>query len=244
MSINPEEVTLEVKETHQFSAVGFDEYGNAIQGLAFNWAVVAGGGVIDQDGVFTAGPIGQFPSTLRATASQDGLSRTGSASVIVVPALAVAAGTVGGTPYAFFRSGSFLVATDVTDPVSPGEVGRLLLPGVVQGLFFRESDGLLFVANRFSGLRVVDVSDPSAPVEIGSLDTPGSAQAVTVVAGLAYGGRWVLRPADCRRVRSVGSGVCRRPGHPQRSLGRLHGRGAGLRSLRLLRLAHSRRGHP
>ena len=84
-----------------------------------------------------------------------------------------------GTLYVFFGSGHMILAADVSDPSNPVEVGRLLVPGLVRGLFFRESDGLLFVANGDEGgLRIVEASDPSALVEIGGLDTPGEAYGV------------------------------------------------------------------
>ena len=103
------------------------------------------------------------------------------------PALAVAHGRVGGVPHVFFGTGRFVVAADVSDPASPVEVGRLVLPGVVNGLFFREADNLLFVASReVGGLRIVDVSDPSDPLELGHLDTPDIAWEVAVSGDLAF----------------------------------------------------------
>jgi hypothetical protein len=45
---------------------------------------------------------------------------------------------------------------------------------------------LAYVADGFSGLRVIDVSDPALPVELGFLDTPDNAFGITVVGTLAY----------------------------------------------------------
>ena len=103
------------------------------------------------------------------------------------PALAVTAGIVDGTPYAFFGSGPLVVAADVSDPAKPVEVGRLLVPGQVSDILFRESDALLFVANDDEGgLRILDVSDPSAMVEAGFLNSPGFADEIAVVGDHAF----------------------------------------------------------
>jgi hypothetical protein len=63
-------------------------------------------------------------------------------------------------------------------------VGALDTPGSALGV--EVVDGLAYVADRGSGLRIIDVTDPAAPVELGALDTPGSALGVEVVDGLAY----------------------------------------------------------
>jgi hypothetical protein len=47
-------------------------------------------------------------------------------------------------------------------------------------------NGLAYVADGYSGLRVIDVSNPSAPIEIGATEIPYFARDVTVLGGLAY----------------------------------------------------------
>ncbi len=46
---------------------------------------------------------------------------------------------------------------------------------------------LAYVADGYSGLRVIDVSNPALPVEIGALETPGYAEGVEVMNTLAFG---------------------------------------------------------
>ena len=68
--------------TAQFTAAGFDEYGNEIPGLAFLWE--ATGGEVDQAGLFTAiGRSGRYEVT--ATATFKGSSGIGSAMVTIPP---------------------------------------------------------------------------------------------------------------------------------------------------------------
>ena len=52
-------------------------------------------------------------------------------------------------------------------------------------------DGLAYLADGFSGLRIIDVSNPAAPLEVGHIDTPGRAEDVAVV-----GGAYVAADAD------------------------------------------------
>ncbi len=71
---------MSVNSTQQFTAVGRDTKGNIFD-ITPSWAVVADGGTINDNGLFTAGSVpGQFP--VRATS--DGIS--GQATVVVTPA--------------------------------------------------------------------------------------------------------------------------------------------------------------
>jgi len=59
-------------------------------------------------------------------------------------------------------------------------------------------DSLAYVADDYSGLRIIDVSVPSSPIEVGFYDTPDEAKGVYVQGGLAYvadrsGGLIILR---------------------------------------------------
>ena len=65
ISLLPNPVTLAVASTQQFVAVGKDAGGNIVQFVP-TWTVVAGGGTIDQSGVFTAGGlIGTYTNTVQ-----------------------------------------------------------------------------------------------------------------------------------------------------------------------------------
>ncbi len=78
--VTPSSVTLAPEGTQSFTATGYDQYDNEISGLSFTWSVVNGGGTVDSNGVFTAGPTaGTYPDTVQATA--EGIS--GYASVTV-----------------------------------------------------------------------------------------------------------------------------------------------------------------
>jgi hypothetical protein len=72
-------------------------------------------------------------------------------------------------------------AERLDDPI---ELGSIDTPAVAWDVSV--VGGLAYVADRFSGLRVIDVSNPALPVEVGFIETPGSAQDVSVVGGLAF----------------------------------------------------------
>lgn len=72
-------ITLAVNATQQFIAVGKDADGRAVA-ISPTWSIVAGGGAIDNAGMFTAGSVtGTFDKTVKAT--DRGVS--GFASVVV-----------------------------------------------------------------------------------------------------------------------------------------------------------------
>ena len=84
--IAPSPADLGMGMTQQFVAVGSDRFGNRISGLTPSWSVEAGGGTIDARGLFTAGTDpGSYSKTVNATASQDGVSHSATASVTVEP---------------------------------------------------------------------------------------------------------------------------------------------------------------
>lgn len=53
VEVHPSDVVLDTGIPQQFTATGFDTYGNEVPGLAFIWTTT--GGAITQDGLFTAG---------------------------------------------------------------------------------------------------------------------------------------------------------------------------------------------
>jgi len=74
-------VTLAVTSTQQFVAAGADAEGVPV-GITPVWSVVAGGGTIDANGLFTAGSTpGVYPATVQATSG--GMSGTANVTVIV-----------------------------------------------------------------------------------------------------------------------------------------------------------------
>ena len=66
LAITPTDVTLAVHATQQFTAGGFDVYGNAILGLSLVWQVAPVNlGEIDATGLFTAGiRAGEYPNAV------------------------------------------------------------------------------------------------------------------------------------------------------------------------------------
>ena len=101
ITLSPATVTLTVGATQQYSAQGYDANNNAISDLTYVGTVVNGGGVISTGGLFTAGVItGNFPDTVKVTATQGEVTRTAFASVTVAPVVTTptATPTVTGTP--------------------------------------------------------------------------------------------------------------------------------------------------
>jgi hypothetical protein len=83
--VTPAKVKMAPGETRQFKAQAYDARNIAITGLTFTWSVVAGGGIIDANGLFTAdSATGVFTKTVQASTTQDGVTKTVTASVIVV----------------------------------------------------------------------------------------------------------------------------------------------------------------
>ncbi|HEC33286.1 MAG TPA: hypothetical protein ENI37_01045, partial [Chloroflexi bacterium] len=99
--------------------------------------------------------------------------------------------------YAYVAVGLRLVVLDVSEPITPTEIGSTMpFPQFVEGVAV--SGTLACVADGMAGLRIVDVSDPSTPVEVGVYDTPGYAEGVAVAGQYAYvaDGHYGLRVVD------------------------------------------------
>ena len=66
LEIAPTSVTLPMRAQQQFSAIGYDAYGNPLAGLSLIWQVLDDdAGTIDGAGLFTAGTVaGVFDATL------------------------------------------------------------------------------------------------------------------------------------------------------------------------------------
>lgn len=82
--ISPTTANITSGHTQQFTAVAQDSNNVTIPDLSFTWAVVAGGGTIDGNGLFTAGSAdGTFVNTVNVTATQGGITKSAFATVIV-----------------------------------------------------------------------------------------------------------------------------------------------------------------
>jgi parallel beta-helix repeat protein len=99
--------------------------------------------------------------------------------------------------YAYVAVGLRLVVLDVSEPITPTEIGSTSpVSQFVEGVAINGTEVYLAVGT--TGLRVVDVSDPTDPVEVGAYDTPGYAEGVAVVSQYAYvaDGHYGLRIVD------------------------------------------------
>ena len=84
--IAPNPANIGMGMTQQFVAVGADRFGNRVSGLAPTWSVRGGGGAMDANGLFTAGTDpGSYTRTVKAVATQNGITRSASANVTVEP---------------------------------------------------------------------------------------------------------------------------------------------------------------
>ncbi len=83
--VAPSATEIGMSMSQQFVAVGADRFGNRISGLELIWSA-QGGGVIDADGLFTAGTDpGSYGGTVAAAATQGEATRSDTASVAVQP---------------------------------------------------------------------------------------------------------------------------------------------------------------
>jgi hypothetical protein len=87
--------------------------------------------------------------------------------------------------YAYTGIGLRLVVLDVSNPITPTEVGATVpFPHFVEGVVV--SGTLAYVAAGGAGLRVVDVSEPAHPTEVGAWDSLGYASGVAMAGDTAY----------------------------------------------------------
>jgi hypothetical protein len=73
---------------------------------------------------------------------------------------------------------------DITTPAVPVVVSSLILPTQSYGVVV--SGNLAFVADGYSGLKVVDITTPASPAIVGQLNTPDRCRDVVVSGGYAY----------------------------------------------------------
>ncbi|NOZ79187.1 MAG: hypothetical protein GXP48_08440, partial [Acidobacteria bacterium] len=87
--------------------------------------------------------------------------------------------------YAYVADASFgLRIIDITDPISPTEVGAYDTPGFPRDVVI--SGTYAYLVAQFAGLRVIDVSDPHSPTEVGSYPSLGSVEGVAIAGNYAY----------------------------------------------------------
>ncbi|GEM_PF-1558433 len=92
---------------------------------------------------------------------------------------------------AYMCQGQSLVVMDISEPSSPRDVGRVIIPEVaVDGSCGTESltvaDNYAYVAVGDKGLVVIDISTPTAPRLVRKYDTAGFVADVSVVGRFAY----------------------------------------------------------
>lgn len=86
IKITPSTTTLLTNSSQQFSADVFDRYGNQLPKADVKWSVGAGGGTINQEGVFTAGSVTRvFKDTVVATVN--GVAGYASVTVTTLPGI-------------------------------------------------------------------------------------------------------------------------------------------------------------
>ncbi len=82
--ISPSSATVLVGGNQQFVAVAQDSDNATVDNVTYGWAVVAGGGTIDEAGLFTSGnTTGNFTNTVQVTATKGDITKTAYATVTV-----------------------------------------------------------------------------------------------------------------------------------------------------------------
>ncbi len=86
VKLKPDTTVLLANSSQQFTFEAFDGFGNSISATSVSWAVVNGGGSINQSGLFTAGAgTGSFNNTVEASIS--GVRGYASVTVTTLPGL-------------------------------------------------------------------------------------------------------------------------------------------------------------
>jgi len=80
--------------------------------------------------------------------------------------------------YAYICASCAFVILDVSEPTQPVKSGHLVLPDIANDVYI--SGNYAYVADGYSGLRIIDISDKQNPSEVGYYDTPGNARGVYV----------------------------------------------------------------
>jgi hypothetical protein len=188
ITVTPNPQTLAINGTQQFTAVGTDAGGNVLV-IAPTWSVVAGGGAIDVNGLFTAGTApGTFTNTVQATSG----AITGTATVTVTPG-PLATITVTPNPATLAISGTqqfTAVGRDVGNnivSISPTwtivngggtiDVNGLFTAGTLDSTY---TNTVRATSGAISGFATVIISPPDPLVAFGAAATHGVLAGTTV----------------------------------------------------------------
>ncbi|MHB1192199.1 MAG: hypothetical protein ACYC6F_04055 [Longimicrobiales bacterium] len=88
VTVSPDPANLVIGAAQSFTAVGRDALGNAVA-ITPTWTVVAGGGIVNGSGLFTAGTVpGTYANTVQATSG--GVSGSATVNVVAGPLATVA----------------------------------------------------------------------------------------------------------------------------------------------------------
>jgi len=85
---------------------------------------------------------------------------------------------------ACFNNGSYLILAEIKDPSNPTELGRILLPNMIEDIVVK--DNYAYVTNREAGLRILDISDPANIIPKGYYDNCGFFEGLAVSGDFAY----------------------------------------------------------
>jgi PKD repeat protein len=70
LEVSPDPAVVDPSSTQQFSVQAYDDNGRVVEGLAYSWQIVNGGGTIDGNGLFTAGtPAGTYANTVAVSSA-------------------------------------------------------------------------------------------------------------------------------------------------------------------------------
>ncbi len=201
VTLSPSTDTLGVNTKQQFTAAGMDASGNAVA-ITPTWSVVAGGGTVDANGLFTAGATaGTYTSTLKATSGT--LSATATivvtagvvpgalASIIVTPNPATMQinATQQFAAVGKDASGNVLVITPVWSVVNGGgaiNATGLFTAGAVANTF---ANTIKATSGTISGLSTVTIitSAPPPPIVNLAAAAPNGIMAGTAVTCITGG---------------------------------------------------------
>ena len=82
--ISPANATVALGGMQQFTASGQDSHNTTLTRVTYTWAVVAGGGTINNKGLFTTGnATGTFINTIKVTATKNSIEKSANATVII-----------------------------------------------------------------------------------------------------------------------------------------------------------------
>jgi len=90
--------------------------------------------------------------------------------------------------YAYIGQGGYLVVLDISNPISPVELGRVSTGSGERNrvIDIKVSNSYAYIADWYNGLAVVDISNPSMPVLVSCYNIQGGAGGLTVSGNYVY----------------------------------------------------------